>query len=48
MFEKAKEKKNEEEETFLRKELIGAVLDNTWLTEDDVKIMRKMSATPLR
>ena len=25
----------------LRKELIDAVLDKTWLTEDDVKIMRK-------
>ena len=42
MFEKAKEKKiEEEEENFLRKELIGAVLDNTWLTEDYVKITRK-------
>ena len=40
-IEITKEKIIEEEvETLLRKEIINTVLDKTWLSKDDVKIMR--------
>ena len=39
-MEKLTEKKiEEEEETLLREELVDTVLDKTWLTEDDIKII---------
>ena len=40
-IEKSKETKIEEKAyILLRKELIDTVLDKTWLTEEDLKIMR--------